>query len=189
VGSRQRRRQAAFLWPPPRQFLAGWSSWRGGKNDYARQRGRGGGTTKGAPKGGKGGAGGRAGRGKGKGTPSTPRVDFKVDAESEYAAQLGPHPIGRSPDLFPARWGCNLALSGLGAAQGTQALGRDLRLRKNLRQHAGLPGRGPNGLRRGTVVSVQPQHPDAARPEEAALRPPGPPTLFREGIPAAHAPR
>jgi hypothetical protein len=59
------------------------NSSRGGKNDYARQRGRGGGTTKGAPKGGKGGASGRGGRGKGKGTPSTPRVDFKAAAESE----------------------------------------------------------------------------------------------------------
>ena len=59
------------------------NSSRGGKNDYARQRGRGGGAQKGAPKGSKGGAGGRGGRGRGKGTPSTARVDHKVDTESE----------------------------------------------------------------------------------------------------------
>jgi hypothetical protein len=59
------------------------NSSRGGKKDYARQRGRGGGAPKGAPNGGKGGAGGRGGRGKGKGNPAAPRVDFKADAESE----------------------------------------------------------------------------------------------------------
>jgi uncharacterized coiled-coil protein SlyX len=59
------------------------NSSRGGKNDYARQRGRGGGAQKGAPKGSKGGAGGRGGRGRGKGTPSTARVDHKADTESE----------------------------------------------------------------------------------------------------------
>jgi hypothetical protein len=59
------------------------NSSRGGKQDYARQRGRGGGASKGASKGGKGGAGGRGGRGRGKGTPSAPRVDHKADAEEE----------------------------------------------------------------------------------------------------------
>jgi hypothetical protein len=59
------------------------NSWRGGKTEYARQRGRGGGAPKGAPKGGKGGAGGRGGRGRGKGAPAAPWVDFKVDAEPE----------------------------------------------------------------------------------------------------------
>jgi hypothetical protein len=59
------------------------NSSRGGKKDYARQRGRGGGSPKGASKGGKGGAGGRGGRGRGKGNPAAPRVDSKVDAESE----------------------------------------------------------------------------------------------------------
>ena len=59
------------------------NSSRGGKNDYARQRSRGGGTSKGASKGSKGGAGGRGGRGRGKGTPSAPRVDHKADAEEE----------------------------------------------------------------------------------------------------------
>jgi hypothetical protein len=59
------------------------NSSRGGKNDYARQRGRGGVAQKGAPKGGKGGAGGRGGRGRGKGTPSAARVDHKADTESE----------------------------------------------------------------------------------------------------------
>jgi hypothetical protein len=59
------------------------NSSRGGKNDYARQRSRGGGASKGASKGGKGGAGGRGGRGRGKGTPSAPRVDHKADAEEE----------------------------------------------------------------------------------------------------------
>jgi hypothetical protein len=59
------------------------NSSRGGKNDYARQRGRGGGASRGAPKGGKGGAGGRGGRGRGKGTSSAPRVDQKADAEEE----------------------------------------------------------------------------------------------------------
>ncbi len=59
------------------------NSSRGGKNDYARQRGRGGGAQKGAPKGGKGGAGSRGGRGRGKGTPSAARVDHKAGMESE----------------------------------------------------------------------------------------------------------
>ncbi len=78
------------------------NSSRSGKNDYARQRGRGGGAPKGATKGGKGGADGRGGRGRGKGAPAAPWVDFKADAESELAAHLGPRLIRRSPDLFPA---------------------------------------------------------------------------------------
>ena len=59
------------------------NSSRGGKPDYARQRGRGGGAPKGAPKSGKGGSGGRGGRGKGRGAPTAPRTDPKVDGDSE----------------------------------------------------------------------------------------------------------
>ena len=60
---------------------------RGGKADYARQRGRGGGTQKGTSKGGKGGASGRGGRGKGRGASgATPRSDTRAafpDASSD----------------------------------------------------------------------------------------------------------
>jgi hypothetical protein len=63
------------------------NSSRGGKSDYARQRGRGGGTQKGTSKGSKGGAGGRGGRGKGRGTSNaTPKSDTRVaftDASSD----------------------------------------------------------------------------------------------------------
>ena len=60
------------------------NSSRGGKAEYARQRGRGGGAPKGAPKGGKGGAGGRGGRGRGRGTSTTPRADSaRADASPD----------------------------------------------------------------------------------------------------------
>ena len=63
------------------------NSSRGGKADYARQRGRGGGTQKGTSKGGKGGASGRGGRGKGRGASgATPRSDTRAafpDASSD----------------------------------------------------------------------------------------------------------
>ena len=56
------------------------NSSRGGKADYARQRGRGGGTAKGSAKGAKGKSGGRGGRGKGRGATTTPRSDAQHDA-------------------------------------------------------------------------------------------------------------
>jgi hypothetical protein len=60
------------------------NSSRGGKAEYARQRGRGGGAPKGAPKGGKGGAGGRGGRGRGRGTSTAPRADSaRADASPD----------------------------------------------------------------------------------------------------------
>ncbi len=63
------------------------NSSRGGKSDYARQRGRGGGTQKGTSKGSKGGASGLGGRGKGRGTPNaTPKSDTRMaftDASSD----------------------------------------------------------------------------------------------------------
>ncbi len=52
---------------------------RGGKSEYARQRGRGGSAPKSASKGGKGGAGGRGGRG----VPHAPRTDSRADGDSE----------------------------------------------------------------------------------------------------------
>ena len=55
------------------------NSSRGGKADYARQRGRGGGTAKGSAKGAKGKTGGRGGRGKGRGATTTPRSDAQTD--------------------------------------------------------------------------------------------------------------
>ena len=56
------------------------NSSRGGKTDYARQRGRGGGTAKGSSKGAKGKTSGRGGRGKGRGATTTPRSDAHADA-------------------------------------------------------------------------------------------------------------
>jgi hypothetical protein len=56
---------------------------RGGKTEYARQRGRGGGAPKGASKGVKGKTGGRGGRGKGRGATTTPRSDGHADASPD----------------------------------------------------------------------------------------------------------
>ena len=55
------------------------NSSRGGKADYARQRGRGGGAEKGSSKGAKGKGRGR-GRGKGRGSAATPRAEASADA-------------------------------------------------------------------------------------------------------------
>ena len=55
------------------------NSSRGGKADYARQRGRGGGAGKGSSKGAKGQGRGK-GRGKGRGAAATPRADAQADA-------------------------------------------------------------------------------------------------------------
>ena len=58
------------------------NSSRGGKADYARQRSRGGGTSKsGAPKGSKGG-GGKGGKGRGRGSGATPRTETRADPVS-----------------------------------------------------------------------------------------------------------
>ncbi len=62
---------------------AGKNSSRGGKTEYARQRGRGGGAPKGASKGAKGKTGGRGGRGKGRGATTTPRSDGHADASPD----------------------------------------------------------------------------------------------------------
>jgi hypothetical protein len=59
------------------------NSSRGGKTDYARQRGRGGGASKGTSKCGKGKTGGRGGRGIGRGASTTPRSDARADASPE----------------------------------------------------------------------------------------------------------
>ncbi len=59
------------------------NSSRGGKSEYARQRGRGGGAPKGASKGAKGKTGGRGGRGKGRGASTTPRSEGHTDAASD----------------------------------------------------------------------------------------------------------